>query len=354
MRKEITPAQLDKLVEVVDNSISWERLERLLVEENVLGLPDRTRVSLKSPAVFYLFVAGYYSYANPREVVEHSQQTNLPGTVVSKDGINYVLHGIDHTIHHRQVLRECLSDLELVVGEPGMHNLYRGANYVEQPRADEIKYIQNMGAYLLKQEFSSLLNGISSLPGVTASLLFPKFRQKRIEDIANYRVAMGSRSQEKEISLEQFNLPSHLEGDFIYTQLRRNNFESFSTLRSLSQAEFLERKSKERGVNEAHWSGGAFHEPQIAYFLRNPRFAQELRDTYSKQPDRVYAPSHAITVLAFATLPLITAASLSLKYGFSNLDERALMVAYGIAGAPLAIGLGYFAKSLRRVSTGYK
>lgn len=340
--------------ELVESATSWQSLERSILEENVLELTEDQIRILHNPINFYFTVADNHSNKSQRGIGEPA--SGLPGTVVQKDGITYILNGIAHDVTHLKALKQSLAHAELVIGEPGLGTLYRGRNYAEQPRNDEIKYLPSMFDFIryilagtepsapIYKQLKQVLTGAF---GTRVGSLDARFvKQKEIKDIETYRMKEGNPSN--------FSLPPSLEGDYYYEQLLSGNFNALTILRSLSEAEFIEKKAKEEQAKEVHWIGGLVHEPQIAYFLRHPEFADGLRGIYSNQQDRHFVSPENLSALAFSVFlfAAVTATELvSTNLLGRNLSFSALALSYVTPTSFLALAAGFCIKNLQTVST---
>ena len=118
---------------------------------------------------------------------------------MQKDGITYILNGIEHDATHVKVLKQSLAHAELVVGEPCMGNIYAAPNYVEQPRNDEIKYVPSMfdlTRYLLAEAVpsASIFRQLKTVLGAAGWTIFESLQLSKSVKHLSYR-----NSKQKEI-----------------------------------------------------------------------------------------------------------------------------------------------------------
>jgi hypothetical protein len=341
IKGNILPAAAkDRLVEIVNNTHSWKAVEDWVRNGNPLNLP-KYMLDSKGDFPFFAYhaVASTHAQQNPPKSLEnHSEE--LTGTVVDVGGITVTLHGLFHTDEYSQAARAHLKGKDLVVLEPNLSRIYPEPNHVAQTRVDELRYVPNLWTFMWQSEFSAGVNSArdsatGAMKGILQRLGSKTKRYKSEQELGQSRQLMIAG-----LDISRYNLPKDLEADYIRKTVESGGRHADAILRSLSQAEFLVRTAQEKKVREAHWLGGMAHEPQIAYFLRNPEFADGLRHQYAQEKERTY---NSVGALSFKVLGLISA-GIGVWMGTNAphfvQEGRWELAAGGLAYSAFLVGLG--------------
>ena len=259
---QVSREDAEKAARIVEEAENWKDLEKRVIES---GLQPAKQYIEEYLFFAHLFMAGCYAAVNPRP-----GKRSGTATIVEKEGCDYHIHGIAHLRNRKKRMQEAFGSMENLVSETGMAHKYRLKHAISQPRGDECKYVP------LKDYFLGLA---SSIYGGTIEPLMLLFQGGHAKD------ALGKEGNERliinvdgtKVRLGDAYLPERLEHSVMQEYATAGSFSRFTFIRSLSQAEFIEKVAKGNSLKEVHGLYGLIHEPMVAYFLRHPEKAAELR-----------------------------------------------------------------------------
>lgn len=266
--------EVEESVEFLEMVECWSELEKQVLVGNA-------RDELNSFDVLRYYGAMYGYARMPQE-----RKSIIPGSLVKKEGIDYCIHGIMHVPEKIPHFCERFNGLKQGVCESRLNRMLGNPNIVEQGRVDECKYVPVIDS----AKSFGFFYGINLALDIY-SWVVSRFESRESKEEIEYLMELNAEIDERFIMaigdtpvfMDDVRLPERLEHSYIESCINEDYFRRFCTLRSLSQADFIENFAKSRGINEAHGIYGMAHEPEIAYFLRYPEKAEEYRDRFKKR-----------------------------------------------------------------------
>lgn len=306
----LTQQEVDKIGKLVDTTKDWNELEALVHEKRLFHEYNKGRDGIGQN--YILLGACYASLqmtADEKKDRTRARQADVwdlssllfprkqsKATIVQKEGIDYYIHGLAHVNNRERYMNGIASFL---ICETNFTSIFKLRNAVAQTRIDECKYVpfldyaRNFYPYLAP----NLIQLLMAIKGKKSKEKM--FCQKEVKSYSNAGISErevigieeeNSSNKAAIINLEDIMLPDRHTHTYIEAQIKSKYVHKKACmLRSLSHAEFLENIAKSMELKKAHGLYGLLHEPQIAYFLRNPKKAEELRQRFSGNPLRTAA-----------------------------------------------------------------
>lgn len=263
----VHPEEAEESVEFLEKVECWGELEKRIRrqggEGEFLGLE-----------ILMHYGAIYGAVKMPQK-----RKCKIPGTLVGKNGIDYCIHGLVHIPERIPYVREKFSGIKEVACETNMKKLFGLSNLVDQDRIDECKYLPVLDAAIAfgriygESVFFQVLSKFQSREAV-------EYMKAQWDVMVNENERLLMIIGDVPVFVSDIRLPERLEHGYIKASIDGTYYNKFATLRSLSHSEFLEKFAKSRGLKEAHGIYGIAHEPEIAYFLRYPEKAEEIKDRF--------------------------------------------------------------------------
>jgi len=272
----------NRLVEIIESSSDWLTLRKKLKDEGIIRRPYTRKGFVRKVSKLW------------RKAVEDREFTeeydgNLPGDVVRRDGVVYVIHGVVHdegrkhfwnlnvNEDYKNAIREALEGEE-VICESGFKEIFGLDDSVKE--MDDFAYL---GAYFFPDDKTMLLRlTLMALAGLAlAPMIIPyKMLKNKLSSAVQKIKNMGTLDDLRvfrEDTLKNL-LPVKLYStvsEYIGGVRGRLNYAVLS-LRSMAQAKEMLDYAQERGVSELHGLVGFLHEPEIKYYLENPEKLEKL------------------------------------------------------------------------------
>ena len=268
----IHPEEAEEAIEFLGKAECWGELEKIIKSR---GTSD--------DAINNFELLFYYGGIYGAAAVQPGPKCKIPGTLVKNNGIDYCIHGLMHIEERISYVHKNFRGINNVVCETNLKRLFKLSSLVEQGRIDECKYVPLADTAM---SFGTVY-GISLI-----SWALSKFRTQEMkkEEALMWQVKAGEDERllmvigDIPVFVSDIRLPERLEHSYIQSNVDNHYFSRFCALRSLSHADFIEHFAKENNLKEAHGIYGLMHEPEIAYFLRYPQKAEELKERYRKRP----------------------------------------------------------------------
>lgn len=270
----LTPGQVESVVKRINETASWEELQKSIDEDNIIY--DFENICLTSQ---YHLIAACYSAIRNEETKE-----DKTATVVAKGNVKYHIYGISHNERRTEYLEQLFAATGIVICEPEVEDLFEKIKAVPQSRKEECKYVSydDYEAHLYYYDEKIHITNADEEPGIS---------EREVLDLEG-RIT----------NMQDILLPERHEESYVNFILEETQQEKTVMLRSLSQSQFLEKVARHKKMKEIHGVYGIFHEPEIAYFLRNPEKAADISEKHKLRNQRQYAHEWLPFVLGASTV----------------------------------------------------
>ena len=269
------------LSEIIECTSEWTELgERLSKAGYKTSYPHNRKNFVKEVERFW------FQATDGKEFPEDLHE-GLPGRVVERDGIIYVIHGLIHdeiyakiSDEYKESVRASINGMN-VICEQGIKSGFSLDDSVEE-MLDGVYFLaevfpdkrEDMHVFLLKR----LAKGILKAPFVRPyrkikSALDPRVRKmKKVRNLEDFREFRQYMFRTYLPELLRMNAHEYIgEGKYKNTSM---------AFKSMIQAKSMTEHAYEKGITELHALVGLYHEPQIKFFLENPEYLAGIEFDY--------------------------------------------------------------------------